>query len=489
MYLFQKKPFFLFLLPVFFVFHGFTRFFPFVPIKDASLLLLFYLMIATSMTALAWIFYRNMIKASLLTIFLLGYHFFFGTIQDILKATAPGSLFSRYIFILPASLLILIIVLWWLKKKNKFSSSLVFYLNSVFLLFIAMDLAWLISKISGRKNKFTAVEQGLIPCKDCDKPDIYFIILDGYSGNEALKEAFHFNNDEFENQLVGHGFNVISRSNSNYNYTPFSLASILNMEYLDLDMEKKGGGNLNYCYRMISNSTVINFLEKNSYRFYNYSVFDFPGQLAPTDENFLPLRTKLITAQTFTNRVWKDLVQEVRSGQVVFKALQKKIVYAPLHNNEKLIRLTLETASRKTRTPKFLYTHLMLPHYPYYFDSSGHAMSFDSLVEGRQLNKHNYIGYLQYCNRKILGLTDEIIKRSPLPPVIILAGDHGFRYFIEKSQRRFCFSNLSAVLLPSHDYAGFYNELSGVNLFRVIFNSLFQQHLELKKDSTIYLWD
>ena len=95
------------------------------------------------------------------------------------------------------------------------------------------------------------------------------------------------------------GFYVAKQSRSNYNYTPFSVASILNMKYLDLNMAKKAPGNIDYCYQQIRNSDVTNFLIANGYTFSNYSIFDFKDRPAISYDSFLPYNTSLITSQTF----------------------------------------------------------------------------------------------------------------------------------------------------------------------------------------------
>jgi hypothetical protein len=73
----------------------------------------------------------------------------------------------------------------------------------------------------------TFSDTNLFECRSCNRPDIFFYILDEYSGNTALKQLFHFDNSAFERQLEQRGFYVVKQSRSNYNYTPFSVASIL----------------------------------------------------------------------------------------------------------------------------------------------------------------------------------------------------------------------------------------------------------------------
>jgi hypothetical protein len=486
----KNSPVFLFLLPLFFVLHGFSENYDFVPVKDALLLTGIYTACALTIAWLFWLFYHDFTKASLIAFGVMGYHFFFGTIQDLLRKYFAETFITRYSFILPVSFLFFGVIIVWLKRRKSPFKKLLPYLNALLLLLITVDAGSLLSKmVRKKKSPAGTTHTGFVKCDTCKKPDIFFIILDEYSGNTALKERFNFDNSGFENKLRNRGFYIIPNSSSNYNYTPFSIASMLNMGYLDLDMKTKGPGNLKYCYRMIRDSRAIKFLEANDYQFYNYSIFDFAGQPAIKSENFLPTRTRLITSQTFLSRIWNDILFNVGTGNWGIQSINKKIVYSHLHNNDNFIRLTLDIAAREAIPPKFVYTHLMMPHYPYYFDSHGRALAFDSLVEGRQQDQHNYVEYLQYCNRKILQLTDDILKMSSSPPLIILSGDHGFRYFPKKEDHKYCFMNLMAIYLPAGDYHNFYSNMSAANLFPVIFNTQFQQHIPLQKDSTIYLWE
>jgi len=411
--------------------------------------------------------------------------------QDLLRKYFAGSFIHRYSFILPVSSVFFFVIIIWLKRKKTTFADLLTYVNILLLLLIVIDAGWLITKLERKKSKTSHViaNTALQKCDSCKKPDIFFIILDGYSGNTALTERFNFDNTVFEKELQHRGFYIISNSRSNYNYTPFSIASMLNGNYLDLNMKTKGQGNLNYCYRMIRESRVINYLEANDYNLYNYSIFDFNRKPARYNDKFLPSRTKLITSQTFLSRIWKDILFNVGTGKLHIEMIEKKIIYSHLHNNEKFIRLTANTATQKTAFPKFVYTHLMMPHDPYYFNSKGNALPFDSLREGGEQNKHSYVEYLQFCNKKILQLTDDILKTTSAPPIIILSGDHGFRHFQKPEDRKYCFMNFSAVFLPSGDYSNFYHTMSGVNLFPVIINTQFRQNIPLQKDSTIYLWE
>jgi len=72
------------------------------------------------------------------------------------------------------------------------------------------------------------------------KPDIYYIILDSYPRSDTLKNVYGYDNTDFIDRLEGRGFRVAKNSMSNYAMTFLSIASSLNMEYMDAYIPKKG---------------------------------------------------------------------------------------------------------------------------------------------------------------------------------------------------------------------------------------------------------
>jgi hypothetical protein len=150
---------------------------------------------------------------------------------------------------------------------------------------------------------------------------------------------------------------------------------------------------------------------------------------------------------------------------------------------------TKKKAAERTNAPKFVYTHLMIPHDPYYYDSKGNIVSLEKIIMAGKAGPQNYLEYLQYGNKKILELIDYILENSPTPPVIMILSDHGYRNYKVKSDRRYDFMNLNAIYLPDKNYALFNDSITNVNQFRIFFNTLFGQHLPLLKDSTINVFD
>ncbi len=243
---------------------------------------------------------------------------------------------------------------------------------------------------------------------------------------------------------------------------------------------------MNICYSTIKENRTFDFFKHSGYKIYNYSIFDLPGQPTVAKSSLLHGKTKPITSQTFTYRILKQLGYHlVKDFRLKFAI--EGIIYKELKGNEKIYTLTQKTAREKSPGPKFVYTHLLMPHYPYYFDSKGNATPIEKLTESYNLNEKAYTEYLQYTNKKLLSLIDHIRVSSPAPPIIILMGDHGFRQYRQKVEQKYNFLNFNAVFFPDSNYTGFYKRMSNVNQFRVILNSQFGQQLPILKDSMSYL--
>ena len=481
---------FLLLLPAFFVLHGYTVNYDAVPVMEAAVLALKYMIIGVLIAVLAYLYLRDTTKAALFALLLLAIQFCYGSIQDWLLNNLPGRALLRYRFVF--SLLTILVVggLVWLKKRKRPLKILALYLNVILGLFLLVDAVNLLFFAQRRKDakeeKLSAVMAGLHNCDTCAKPDIYFIIPDQYAGNEALRGIFRFDNSAFIEALRSRGFHVAKNSSSNYNLTPFSVASTLQMDYIPLKKGAQDYGSVSYSYNLIRRNQVMRYLTGMGYHFFNCSIFDFDNQPANKYGAFLPYGVELITSQTFTARLEKDFRSDIVAGKFG-EGLQKKYAFEYRQFNDDILALTKDIAARPG-SPKFVYTHLMMPHFPYYFDSSGNALPLWKMSGLAQANAQDYTGYLLYTNKKLLELVDFILAKSANPPVIILLGDHGFRHPEMETDPRYDFMNLNAVLLPSRDYSGFKDSTTNVNQFRMLFNNLFNQQLPLLKDSTINVW-
>lgn len=139
-----------------------------------------------------------------------------------------GYIVSFVLILLTLGLIIMIV---------RYKGSLVklsLYFNILMIFLILFQLYTIFSQNTGKiklayrpdgSEKTSQVRNGILP-------DIYYLILDGYTSNKSLIDYWSFNNNSFTDFLTQSGFWIASESQTNYNMTPYSLASSLNMSYL-----------------------------------------------------------------------------------------------------------------------------------------------------------------------------------------------------------------------------------------------------------------
>ena len=88
----------------------------------------------------------------------------------------------------------------WLRKGKDSLKKFIFYLNLLLTIFLIIDFIGLCEKIiTGKKTSpFKPFTGNLFLCDTCKKPDVFFIVLDEYSGSTGLRNLFSFDNNEFE---------------------------------------------------------------------------------------------------------------------------------------------------------------------------------------------------------------------------------------------------------------------------------------------------
>lgn len=320
-----------------------------------------------------------------------------------------------------------------------------------------------------------------------DLPDIYFIILDEYAGNDSLKNVFKFDNSEFQDYLRSRGFHVAEHSHSNYTFTYVSLASSLNFGYLpDLAREAGAAGLTKpLLASMIENNKLVHLLKSAGYRYYM-----FPSEYYVTNRN------------AHADRLYRRLSYGMSDFErVLFSTTMLRPLSAGTRNR-RLNRLYVFDKLPEVAAlpgPKFVFVHLVMPHVPYVFDRDGNVPKHSLLEKNSYTTaeyRELYVGQMEYLNKRMKGVLDSILDRpGKTRPIVVVQGDHGFRHWIAEpgspakqlppEQR----SNiLNAMLVPGGPGDDLYDSMTSVNTFRVILNRAFGTDLPLLPDET-YLAD
>ncbi|WEK35547.1 MAG: hypothetical protein P0Y53_23935 [Candidatus Pseudobacter hemicellulosilyticus] len=484
------------LLIAFFLTDGCVEFPGLLPFTDLAA----YFGMAAAITFAAYFLFRYLFrsahKAALLVTTATGLYLFYGTIQDALAANVLGKAIYRDHKLLPllAGLLLLLGII--LGRTKRPLLRLTRYLNTLLLVLLllnggrmGMQAGWGTSGAHAVTSKPAPVAGRI--CDTCAKPDIFLLLLDEYTGLDMLREKWDYSNDPFVRTLREQQFFVADHPSSNYSYTPFSMAATFEMEYPGWvkDLGQIQAQDYTYAANRISGSTALRYLQGSGYRLVNNSIFDIQDQPSQYDPGFLSLKFQLLTARTCWPRLKRSWFWGINVGRF-FR------LGGPGEGNREMVRKgnqgildrVYALAGDTAGGPRFVYTHLMLPHEPFLYDSLGRpAPPVDAGVEGStEGKKAAYLQYLVHANGVVGKLVRHIREQTGDRAVILVLSDHGFRQMDMDWVVKNINNNFSAVYLPKKNYESYYDTLSNVNQFRVLFNSLFDAGFTVLKDSCVF---
>ncbi|MBO9562384.1 MAG: sulfatase-like hydrolase/transferase [Niastella sp.] len=483
------------MLPLFYLLNLTNEYYPFLGIKDLiTSISLWLLAIPLLLFIIIRLAFPQHTKYALLLLYLEATYFLFGTLQDFLKEHIAN--LAHYRYLIPLLLCVAILIGWSLKRASSPLSRPFLYFNTLFVILVVMELTRSIaitttdgqSKQWFHNNSDPRINASI--CDTCAKPDIYFIIFDGYSASRTLQEYWNYNNHDLDSFLRQQDFYYAWHSRSNYNSTPYSIGSILNMDYHAGNQHKKINI-LEFCKKIesIQTNSVCNILEKNNYKVINLSYFSLPGQQAPFTMTYLTNKQKLLLNQTLWHRTNKDIGWNFRTSTKTASDREAAIAQADLNRAQvlKAYEGLLNTSAQKHQQPVFVYAHFLIPHDPYYYDSTGNKTSVDTWINTGLNAKENYLSQLKYTNTIIKNIITRLKSEGDRPRVIILQSDHGFRSFGDKCLHQWEFNNLNAVYFPDQDYKEMYDSITSINTFPVLFRKYLHAPIPLLKDSTVYI--
>lgn len=333
-------------------------------------------------------------------------------------------------------------------------------------------------------------------CLNRKKPDIFFVVLDGYTSSRCLKEEFDYDNSEVDSVLNANHFFTSKNSRSNYNITPFSLSSTMNLNYLRGGLEKKVASNRVFLQAMetFKGNHLLTFLRTEGYEIKNYGCFDLADAPTKTIPYFNDVPYALIDNQTLFSRIKRDIgwnftIKNVLTGAFRVPESYKKWKAYHLYRNKYNLEGLLNELQLNSDTPRFVYVHLILPHEPFFFNSDGTEVSDTAILFNRPNYRDGYLGQLKYCNTILKRLIQNVPTSAGNERVVIIEGDHGYRNYDAKVPINKIFMNLNTYYFSDGDYSRLYDGISPVNSFRVVLNKYFCQSFPMLKDSCVYLID
>ncbi|RPJ63447.1 MAG: hypothetical protein EHM12_02280 [Dehalococcoidia bacterium] len=408
-------------------------------------------------------------KAGLITSVFLLLFFLYGSVRDfVFSPNARVSVTINFIMLSIWTAVFLIMTLAIMRSHSNFDTETKFMniaaLSLLVLTQISIGINYSKAVDLAAREKAEASQSSALMQPD-SRPDIYYIILDRYGRQDALKETFDYDNSEFTNYLAGKGFYVADQSYSNYDETLLSMPSSLNMRYLT----NTEGENPDLLLEAWKNNAVMQSLRSIGYQ----TIFI---------DSDLRLKGMKQYAQVFTY----SGIGGIPTGPFE-EALCDMTVLSPIsrllggHGAAVSYALNTITAITDNSSPKFIYAHIICPHPPYIFNAGGEEKF--KLFGNTTDDKTGYPSNLDFINGKMRGIIDWLLSKDR-KPIIIVQGDH----FMNFAGQQNIFKVLNAYYLPGKDYATLSENISPVNSFRAIFNLYFNGNNDILQN-TSYYWN
>jgi hypothetical protein len=392
----------------------------------------------------------------------------------------------------------LLAVLWAVRRSKRELPSLTQILNVTALVAVALPLGQIgYHAIRSQSLQTTAAivsetlpqqagSAALTVPDGVQPPDIYYVILDTYTREDVLRSKLGFDPTTFLDGLRELGFYVAGCSRSNYANTESSLASSLNLQYLDTLAPKLMAARADrYDFTPFIQENAVMYLLRAA----GYHTVALESGFSPTE---------LRHAEAYHSEsasLWSQMRSGVNPLEVMmlrsslamflFGVERSELPYwlqvslydqAYLQHRDRILfeLADLETLGRQPG-PKFVFVHILAPHDPFVLGPNGefvfrsYPFTLNDDLQNRNWSDYaqGYTGQVAYLNQRLLGILDRIVRDSRVPPVIILQGDHGIPRMEDPSERH---AILNAYLLPS-GAAQLYPTISPVNSFRVVFNT------------------
>lgn len=447
-------------------------------------------------------FFGNRKKAALVMSFGLMFLCSFGYLYDIASLQGydlmTGGLGPDEIRVFGSYFLFLFAGLWFLAKRRQMFAWT--YFMNVFAFFaVAMPVVTILvvryedSKVSRPADEDLFDLEQTVRSHIPAKPDIYFIVLDGYARADTLRDSLGHENSAFMERLNKKGFWLSETSAANYSLTALSIAATLNYRYLSELSERKRfiARDTRDVRRLLRNNRTLRFLKE-----LDYSIVAFESQY---HNLHFQAPDVLFGRWWFVNGFEIGLMQRTPFTWLLRKAGVR--VIQDWHRA--MARFTLENLPKAVslESPKFVFAHILPPHPPFLFGPDGEEVNphrrydwSDGLAYLKAAGAtpaaygRGYVGQVEFVTKKVEAIVDEILRTSTSEPIIILQSDHGPALGLagtgisEQESARLRLGILNTAYLPNGGKAAFYEGMSPVNTFRAIFNHYFGTSYEMLED-------
>jgi hypothetical protein len=316
-------------------------------------------------------------------------------------------------------------------------------------------------------------------------PDVYYVVLDGYASLETLRDVYGFDNTPFYDALRRDGFTIAGASRTNYPMTALSLASSLNMRYLDDEVRRARDADRDpgVLGDSIRDNEVLRTFRSHGYRIVHLGS----GWDATARNPFADVNVACGVLSDYTTTLIKS----------TFAAPLDRFLRLTAHVQARRVSCELaQLAGAADRArPSFVFAHVLAPHPPFVFGPRGEWLPETDAIPAAGVNqwadRGKYVDEIRAVNDGLRAAVRRILNRRDRPAVVILQGDHGPASMDQWDVPTDAFLRerltiFNAYLAPRTLRDRLYPSITPVNSFRALFAALFDADLPRLPDRTYF---
>jgi len=310
-------------------------------------------------------------------------------------------------------------------------------------------------------------------------PNVYFIIVDGYTSLAVLQEVLDYDNQAFIREMEKQGFVHQNENFSAYTSTSLSLAAMMQGEYPVTEDSPRYSTTHNFYPSLLQHSEPPAAVKQAKALGYTVRLFGnswaecAPMHLkCPSSQDSILTSYEVLTFLELTPISWVrentgflNLHQTIEEGS---DAIGRFLRYAKRRGNKD--------------GPYFTFIHHLPPHPPYIYNPDctvrkNIAYDFTSWSEGA---KPYYLDNLQCTNKKLKELSTYINNEDP-GAIVVIQADHGTAFEVDWTvvpdewsdlQIRERLSILSLIRAPENCHQWLLPQLNTVNAVRFVFGCI-----------------
>lgn len=322
------------------------------------------------------------------------------------------------------------------------------------------------------------------------RPNVYFLLADGYGRTDTMKNALGFDNRPYIDELGSLGFFVAERARANYPTTFLALSSTMQMNYVATDTTPRFSDRSRFNQMLAGDNAAVRTFKGLGYAFVQVGSGLWQETGCRGHEDICLEKATFGAGEVFRlgfGETEMALMEMTPAFKRYVAAAKARGVYDGAITN--FAGLTKALRTIPTEKPIFVVAHSYPPHPPFIYAADcsirdeiihdyGPMRDWGDDAAGRARYRQLYAESAECVSRQMVFFAREIVRRDP-DAIVIIQSDHGSDTMVDWSpeiplsrwpanavEERF--GILNAIRVPARCSQWQYDTMSPVNTFRLV---------------------